>query len=112
MSTKYAAKKLHGGWVVVMGPSGHIVAKWFDTEEAAARVRDQFEGGRRTVDKKKDVWLVAESFVCEPYLGGAMIGEVDALDMRQYHVVDRMSQAEFDNLMNEAKDEDGCYPDT
>jgi hypothetical protein len=111
MNPKYAIKQLNGGWVVMMASNGQILSKWYDTDEAAACVRDQFERGEITADKKEHVWLVAEAFVCEPCLG-AMIGEVGALDMRQYNVVERLTQLEFDALMNEARDEDGCYPDT
>jgi hypothetical protein len=109
---KYAIQKLQGGWVVVMASNGHIMAKWFDTERAAAVARDQFERGERSMDKKTDVWVIAERFVCEAGLGGMQIGEARSLDMNQYNVVARFSQAEFDEMMNEFNGEEGHYPDT
>jgi hypothetical protein len=72
----------------------------------------QFERGERCFDLKIDVWVVADAFVCEAYLGGKQVGEVEALDMELYNVVNRLTQLEFDTLMNAAKDVDGSYLDT
>lgn len=82
MKPKYAVQKLQGGWVVIMASNGRIIAERFETEEAASLVREEFESGRRTVDKKMDVWVIADTFVCEPYVGGTQIGEAGTLDMR------------------------------
>lgn len=112
MNKKYALRHLHGGWVIVMASNGQMMAKGFGTEAAAACARDEFERGERKVETKMDVWVIAEAFVCEPYLGGKLIGEAGTLDMRQYNVVERLSQSEFDRLMNEFNDANGHYPDT
>jgi hypothetical protein len=112
MKQKYAIQKLNVGWVVIMASNRHIITERFDTEEAAAVVRDAFERGERTVDKKRDVWVVAEVFVCGASLGSQQIGEVSALDMNQYNVTARFTQAEFDEMLEQFKDEEGHYPDT
>lgn len=59
-----------------------------------------------------DVWLVADRFVCEAYLGGMQIGEAAKLDMTQYNVVRQLTKAEFDELMLEFLREEGYFPDT
>jgi hypothetical protein len=76
MASKYNIQKLNGGWVVVMATNGHIMAQFFDTEEQAVSVRDQFERGERTIDKKPEVWVIGKSFVMEPYLGGCKSGKL------------------------------------
>jgi len=111
MTAKYGIQQLAGGWVVTMATNGHIVEKWFETEHQAASVRDQFERGERTVDKKQDVWVIAKSFVMEPYLGGTMIGEVGKLDMNQYVVVRQMTQAALDKAMMKHFEKHGEFPD-
>jgi hypothetical protein len=83
MKPKYAIQKLQNGWVVILASNGHIMAKWFDTEDAAAIARDDFERGERTVEKKREVWVVGDRFVLEACNGGVQIGEVPALDMNQ-----------------------------
>ena len=55
------------------------MAKWFDTEDAAAVARDEFERGERTVEKKREVWVVGDRFVVEACDGGVQIGEVRAI---------------------------------
>jgi hypothetical protein len=112
MQPKYAIQKLNVGWVVIMASNRHIMTERFDTEDAAAVVRDAFERGERTVDKKRDVWVVADVFVCEASLGGQQIGEISALDMNQYNVTARFTQAEFDEMLEQFMDEEGHYPDT
>jgi len=112
MTSKYAIQKLLGGWAVTMSANGHLIATGFDSEEAAALARDQFERGERTIVRKRDVWVIGETFVCESELGGKLIGEVRKLDMNQYHVAERYTQAEFDQMMEDYKDEEGDYPDT
>ncbi len=37
--------------------------------------------------KKIDVWLIADSFVCEPGVSGMQIGETSGLDMSRYNIV-------------------------
>jgi hypothetical protein len=112
MKPKYAIQKLQGGWVVILASNGNIMAKWFDTEDAAAVARDDFERGERTVEKKRDVWVVGDRFVLEACDGGVQIGEVRALDMNQYNVVARFTQSEFDEIAEHFNDEEGHYPDT
>lgn len=112
MKPKYAIQRLQGGWVVILTANGHIMGKWFDTEDAAAAARDDFERGEHTVEKKLDVWVVGNCFVLEACVGGVQIGEVRALDMNQYNVVGRFTQSEFDELAEQFNDEEGHYPDT
>jgi septum formation inhibitor-activating ATPase MinD len=58
------------------------------------------------------VWVIEEKFVMEAYLGGKLLGEIWMLGMNQYNVVNRISQDEFDKMMEEYNDEHGYYPDT
>jgi len=74
-------------------------------------VRDQFERGRRAVDKKVEVWVVGKHFVMEAYLGGQQIGTVDSLDMSQYQVVKSITQAALDKQMLKFFDRHGHFPD-
>lgn len=98
--------------MVILASNGHIMAKWFDTEDAAAVARDEFERGERTVEKKREVWVVGDRFVVEACDGGVQIGEVRALDMNQYNVVARFTQSEFDERAEHFKDEEGHLPDS
>jgi len=64
------------------------------------------------VDDKEEVWVVADAFVMEPAVCGLLLGEVANLDMGQYTVVRRLSQAEFDRMVEEYFAENGLYPDS
>jgi len=90
-----------------MASNGHIMAKWFDTEDAAADARDEFERGERTVEKKREFLVVGDRFVVEACDGGVQIGEVRASDMNGYHVVARFTQSEFDERAEHFNDEEG-----
>lgn len=59
-----------------------------------------------------DVWIIADSFVCEAGLGGLMLGEVTKLDMSKYNVVKRLTQENFDKLMTKFFEKNGHFPDT
>ena len=62
---------------------------------------EAFERGERMVEEKEEVWVVADVFVMEPAVCGLLLGEVPDLDMHQFTVVRRLSQAEFDALVKE-----------
>jgi hypothetical protein len=64
------------------------------------------------VDDKEEVWAVADAFVMEPAVSRLLLGEVPDLDMHQFTVVCRLSQAEFDSLVEEYFAENGHYPDS
>ena len=53
------------------------------------------------VEEKEEVWVVADVFVMEPAVCGLLLGEVPDLDMHQFTVIRRLSQAEFDALVKE-----------
>jgi hypothetical protein len=112
MTSKYGIQKLNGGWVVVLKGSGHIMSAFFSTEQQATAVRDQFESGEHSVDKKVEVWVVGKHFVMEAYLGGHQIGFVDSLDMTQYEVVKSITQAALDKRMMKYFNKHGEFPDT
>ncbi len=59
----------------------------------------------------REVWIIAESFVVESYVGGMMLGNVSELDMSNYRVVGRYTQAELDQMMEEYYEEHGHYPE-
>jgi hypothetical protein len=52
-------------------------------------------------EENEEVWVVADVFVMEPAVCGLLLGEVPDLDMHQFTVVRRLSQAEFDALVKE-----------
>lgn len=60
---------------------------------------------------KKDVWIVADCFVVEAYLGGMMLGEKANLDMSEFNIVAEYTQEELDAMFEEFHDEHGHYPD-
>jgi hypothetical protein len=59
---------------------------------------------------KQDVWIIADSFVVEAYLGGMMLGEKKNLDMSVYNIVAEYTQEELDAMFEEFHDEHGHYP--
>ena len=63
-------------------------------------------------EEKEEVWVVADAFVMEPAVCGLLLGEVPNLNMHQFTVVRRLSQAEFDSLVEEYFAENGHYPDS
>lgn len=70
---------------------------------------EEFEQGECVGEEKEEVWVVADSFVMEPSVCGVLLGEVPDLDMRQFTVVRRLSQAEFDALVEEYFADNGHY---
>jgi hypothetical protein len=58
-----------------------------------------------------DYWIVEDSFVCEPSIGGQLKGEVAALNLKGKRLL-RISQEECDALLEAVFKEDGAYPDT
>jgi hypothetical protein len=46
--------------------------------------------------EKKQVWLVAESIVMEPSLGGRALGELSDFDRETIQITRRLSQCEYD----------------
>ena len=58
-----------------------------------------------------DFWVIDNSFVSEPYLGGQQIGEIPDVDLKNKIVV-KMTQAQFEQLLSEYEKIYGQYPDT
>ena len=101
MISKYKIEKLGGGWAVLMSANECIVESFFQTREADLEVLSVFENVERTVEDKWDVWVIGNTYVGEPSLYGIDLGEVSQLDMNQYNVVRRLSQKEYDELIEE-----------
>ena len=71
---------------------------------------------QRSVSRDKssppfDYWVVEDSFVMEPNIGGLMLGETPKFKLIGKKVL-RIAQIEFDALMNKVFEETGAYPDT
>ena len=77
----------------------------------AAFVAAQYNAAKRPHRELTQVWLIDDAFVMEPYLGGMLLGEVGSLDMERFVVVCKMTQEEFDCLMEKYAEENGDYPD-
>ena len=58
-----------------------------------------------------DYWIVNDSFVCEPNIGGQLKGQVAAVDLKGKRLL-RISQEECDALMEAVFKEEGAYPDS
>lgn len=58
-----------------------------------------------------DYWVIDNSFVSEPYLGGQQIGEIPDVDLKNKIVV-KMTQVQFEQLLSEYEKIYGQYPDT
>ncbi len=58
-----------------------------------------------------DLWLVDGAFVAEPWLGGLMLGQFPNYDLTGKKVL-RLTQQEFDDLMNAFQNENGYFPET
>ena len=58
-----------------------------------------------------DYWIIEDSFVCEPNIGGQLKGQVAAVNLKGKRLL-RISQEECDALMEAVFKEDGSYPDT
>lgn len=62
-------------------------------------------------DGPYDYWLI-DDFVSEPSIGGLQLGELPDFEIPQGARVLRMTQQEFDNLMEDFYMREGYYPDT
>jgi len=109
---QYKVIKLEDGWAVATRATGEIVTKSYPDEESAAEACKLCETSEYFVGRKKKVWVIEDNFMCEAGLGGTQIGEMQTLDMKRYQVVQRFTQAEFDEMVNEYFEEKGHYPDT
>jgi len=71
------------------------------------------QGKRRETgyDGSYDYWLI-DDFVSEPHLGGIQLGELPDFEISQGAAVLRMTQEEFDSLMEDFYMKEGYYPDT
>jgi hypothetical protein len=61
---------------------------------------------------KKQVWLIDDGFVMEPFLGGQLLGELGN-DYKMPHGVEVIAytQMQFDQMCEEFYKEHGHYPD-
>ena len=58
-----------------------------------------------------DFWIVENSFVCEPYIGGQFKGELSAIKLSSKRLL-RISQDECNALVEAKFKEQGAHPDT
>jgi len=58
-----------------------------------------------------DYWVVEDSYVMEPNIGGLMLGEISKFKLTGKNIF-RINQIEFDALMKKVFEETGAYPDT
>lgn len=58
-----------------------------------------------------DYWIVEDSFVCEPSIGGQLKGQVATINLKSKRLL-RISQEECDALMKAEMKEEGAFPDT
>ena len=72
-----------------------------------------------------DLWIIGESFICEPSLGGMQLAEIfdeeiiwnqNLLDEFKYDLNEKkilnITQHELDSLMDAYYEENECYPDS
>ena len=111
MAFEYGVRGWGKEWAVTMGRSG-LILETQPSEELAEIARHEYAAGEREAPSRHEVWLIAESFISEPWLGGMQIGEARELDIRHFEVVRRLSQDEFDGEIQEYHEEHGHYPDT
>ena len=57
-------------------------------------------------------WVVDGALVAEPGVGGMLLGELPSYQLREGAKVLEMTQAAFDDLMNEFYEREGYYPET
>ena len=43
-----------------------------------------------------DVWIIAEVFVREPYVGGQLLGQIPSFDLTGYTITRKLTQEQFD----------------
>jgi len=58
-----------------------------------------------------DYWVIDDSYVCEPSIGGHFLGEIDSIDLSNKRLL-HISQEECDALMEAFFREEGAYPDS
>jgi hypothetical protein len=63
-------------------------------------------------DPPFDYWLISESWVFEPDLGGKQLGEFGQFKIPENAKVLYITQEQFDMIVNDFEDEHGYYPDT
>jgi len=59
-----------------------------------------------------DYWVIAESWVFEPDLGGKQLGEFGHFKIPENAKVLHITQEQFDMMVNDFEDEHGHHPDT
>lgn len=109
---QYKIVKIDTGWAVATKSADEIVTQIYADRKIAAAACKTCETAEYFPGRKLKVWVIGEHFVCEAGLGGMQIGAVKHLDMNEYQVVRRLSQIEFDGLMNDFYEEESHYPDT
>lgn len=61
---------------------------------------------------KRQIWVIGDSFVMEPFLGGQLLGELgDGFQIPSDAQVVAFTQAEFDQMCEDFFQEHGHYPD-
>ena len=67
-----------------------------------------------SLDQPFDYWVIAESWVFEPDLGGKQLGEIGYGDFKvpDNAKVLHITQEQFNLMINDFEDEHGYYPDT
>jgi hypothetical protein len=63
-------------------------------------------------DPPFDYWVIAESWVFEPSLGGQQLGEFGDFKIPDNTKVLHITQDQFDMMVNDFEDEHGHHPDT
>jgi hypothetical protein len=58
-----------------------------------------------------DYWVVEKTYLCEPWIGGLMLGEVNNFNLIGKSAL-KLTQNEFDSLVNMVLKETGAYPDS
>ena len=111
MAFEYGVRGWGKEWAVTMGRSG-LILETQPSEELAEIARCEYALGKREAPRRRDVWLIEDHFISEPWFGGMQIGETSELDIRHFEVVRRLSQEEFDEMMEAYREEHGYYPDT
>lgn len=107
--SKYSVKKGSQAWWVMM--ADRLIVETFKTEEEANAAMAEYQTGSRTRNPKWECWIIGESFVTEPEFNGTQIGEVSELDLRQFEIVNKVTQEGYDDWLEEYFEEHGHYPD-
>jgi hypothetical protein len=59
-----------------------------------------------------EVWIIADYFVIEPYVGGHVLGHLPDFDVKLFKVARRLTQEQFDAECVAYHDREGHWPDT